>query len=437
MADLAVPLAGSSAADTYLAGDRLIAAARALGRGRDPSRVRVPRRERRLRPGRDGRRDHLGRSVAESIRLMGSKVAAKQAAAAAGVPLPPSREVDGEDASVWAAAAETVGFPLLVKASAGGGGKGMRLVAGADALAEAVRAARREAASAFGDPTVFLERYLAGARHVEVQVFGDAHGNVIHLGERECSIQRRHQKVIEETPSPGITPETRERMLAAAVALARSVAYVGARDGRVPRGSERGRPGGALPGDEHAPAGRAPGHRGGHRPRPGGPAAARRRGAPARAHPGGGERRRPCRRGAGLRRGPRCGTPAVHRRARPLGRGPGGPLGLRGRGRDEVSALYDPMLAKVVAHGRDRDEAVAVLARALRGSAIHGVTTNLASSDRRPGVDGLRRRRHPHRLPRPASRPARSRGARARAALPPGRSRAARGAAASGARPRF
>ena len=163
-----------------------------------------------------------------SIRAMGSKVAAKRLAAEAGVPLAPSAELTADDPAAWAVAGAEVGFPLLVKASAGGGGKGMRLVATADDLVDAIAGARREAASAFGDPTVFLERYLAGARHVEVQVFGDTHGTVIHLFERECSIQRRHQKIVEESPSPGTTPATLARMLEAAVALARAVDYVGA-----------------------------------------------------------------------------------------------------------------------------------------------------------------------------------------------------------------
>ena len=124
---------------------------------------------------------------------------------------------DGPDD--WRAAAEKVGFPLLVKASAGGGGKGMRLVAGVEGLEDAVNGARREAAAAFGDGTVFLERYLTASRHVEIQVFGDGHGTAIHFGERECSVQRRHQKVVEEAPSPVVRPETRARMGDVACAL--------------------------------------------------------------------------------------------------------------------------------------------------------------------------------------------------------------------------
>ena len=117
---------------------------------------------------------------------------------------------------------------MLVKASAGGGGKGMRVVRTPDELVEAVAGARREAAASFGDPTVFLERYVERARHVEVQVFGDTHGKVVHLFERECSVQRRHQKIVEESPSPGATPATLEAMYAAALSLARAIGYVGA-----------------------------------------------------------------------------------------------------------------------------------------------------------------------------------------------------------------
>ncbi|WP_426571123.1 acetyl/propionyl/methylcrotonyl-CoA carboxylase subunit alpha [Aquihabitans sp. McL0605] len=153
----------------------------------------------------------------EVIVAMGDKINAKAAAVAAGVPTLPSTE----DATQ----AGTVGYPLLVKASAGGGGKGMRIVERAEDLDEAVAAARREAKSSFGDDRVFLERYVARSRHVEIQILGDDHGTIVHLGERECSIQRRHQKVIEESPSPGIQQPTREAMGAAALALAEAIGY--------------------------------------------------------------------------------------------------------------------------------------------------------------------------------------------------------------------
>jgi propionyl-CoA carboxylase alpha chain len=156
----------------------------------------------------------------EAIETMGDKLAAKAAAAAAGVPVLPSSE-DPADAS-------EVGFPLMVKAAAGGGGKGMRLVSDPADLAEAVAAARREAFGGFGDDTVFLERYLPRCRHIEVQILGDTHGNVVHLGERECSIQRRHQKIIEESPSTAVDDGLRAAMGDAAVRLAASIGYCSA-----------------------------------------------------------------------------------------------------------------------------------------------------------------------------------------------------------------
>ncbi len=168
---------------------------------------------------------------ARAMESMGSKVQSKRLVAAAGVPLVPGAELPDTglaDETDPLQVAATVGYPLLVKASAGGGGKGMRSVAAPDELVEAVATARREAASSFGDPTVFLERHLDPVRHVEVQVFADMHGNIVHLFERECSIQRRHQKVLEESPSPGATPKTLQGMYAAAVAAARAVDYVGA-----------------------------------------------------------------------------------------------------------------------------------------------------------------------------------------------------------------
>ena len=159
------------------------------------------------------------------IATMGDKIAAKRLAVQAGVPVAASGEVTGDDPAVWAAAAAQVGFPLLVKASAGGGGRGMRLVTEAAGLADAVEGARREAGSAFGDDTLFLEHFVVGARHIEVQVVGDQHGRRVHLFERDCSVQRRHQKVIEEAPAPGLTDAVRSRLVAAALDLATAVDY--------------------------------------------------------------------------------------------------------------------------------------------------------------------------------------------------------------------
>ena len=223
----AYPIGPAPAAESYLRGDRLIEVA--LASGADA-----------IHPGYGflSERAEFARAVAaagltfvgpppEAILAMGDKIRSRQAMIAAGVPVVPGTEKGLTDAEAQAAAAE-IGYPLLIKASAGGGGKGMRRVDRAEDVAAALSAARREAAKAFGDDTIYLEKLVEGARHVEIQVLADMHGNVLHLGERECSMQRRHQKVLEECPSPAVTPEIRERMGAAAVAAARAVDYVSA-----------------------------------------------------------------------------------------------------------------------------------------------------------------------------------------------------------------
>ena len=228
-ADLSVPLGGRTATETYLSAHSVIAAAEAS----DADAVH---------PGYGFLSENAEFAQAvidaglvwvgpppEAIAAMGDKLAAKETMTAAGVPTLPSIAVtDDMDGERLAAAATDIGFPVLVKASAGGGGKGMRIVDEPSTLADAVAAARREAAGAFGDDTVFLERYLAAPRHVEIQVLGDTRGNIIHCFERECSIQRRHQKVIEEAPSPAVTPALRERMGAAAVAAVSTIGYCSA-----------------------------------------------------------------------------------------------------------------------------------------------------------------------------------------------------------------
>jgi acetyl-CoA carboxylase biotin carboxylase subunit len=162
---------------------------------------------------------------ASAIEAMGSKIGARRLMERAGVPVVPGRTpADQTDAGV-AEAAAAIGFPVLVKASAGGGGKGMRIARDRASLAEAVPAARREAQAAFGDGTLYVERLIERPRHVEIQIFADGHGNVVHLFERECSVQRRHQKVIEESPSTALTPPLRARMGDAAVAAARACGY--------------------------------------------------------------------------------------------------------------------------------------------------------------------------------------------------------------------
>jgi len=217
-ADLAVRLPGVAPADTYLRADLLVDAARRAGADA-------------VHPGYGFLSENADFAAAvvdaglvwvgppaKAIAAMGSKLSAKRLMASAGVPTLPST-VD---------ASEVTEFPVLVKASAGGGGRGMRVVRDAAGLAEAVEAARREAASAFGDGTVFCERYLERSRHVEVQIIADVHGNVVPLGERDCSIQRRHQKIVEEAPSPAVSPALREALAAAAVDAARAVDYTSA-----------------------------------------------------------------------------------------------------------------------------------------------------------------------------------------------------------------
>jgi acetyl-CoA/propionyl-CoA carboxylase, biotin carboxylase, biotin carboxyl carrier protein len=165
---------------------------------------------------------------ARAIEVMGDKITAKNAVAAFDVPVVPGIAKPGLSDDDLVAAADEIGYPVLIKPSAGGGGKGMHLVEDPARLRDALATARREAASAFGDDTLFLERFVLRPRHIEVQVLADSHGNVVHLGERECSLQRRHQKVIEEAPSPLLDPQTRARIGAAACNTARSVDYLGA-----------------------------------------------------------------------------------------------------------------------------------------------------------------------------------------------------------------
>ena len=164
---------------------------------------------------------------ADAIAAMGDKVAARRLMHEAGVPIIPGTETDLRDEEILAAA-ERIGFPVFIKAAAGGGGKGMRRVQNMEELKRSLGAARREAQGAFGDDRIYLEKAIEGARHVEIQVLADAHGNVIHLGERECSIQRRHQKLIEEAPSPAVNEELRQRMGEVAVRAAQAVGYVNA-----------------------------------------------------------------------------------------------------------------------------------------------------------------------------------------------------------------
>jgi len=175
----------------------------------------------------DCRLTFIGPSAA-AIRKMGDKSAARKTMAAADVPVVPGSEGTLQDPQEAVALAETIGFPVMIKASAGGGGKGMRIAQNRDDLLSAVSTARSEAQAAFGDGSVYLEKFIGRARHVEIQVLADSYGNVVHLGERDCSMQRRHQKLIEESPSPAVDETLRDRMGQAAVRAAKAANYVNA-----------------------------------------------------------------------------------------------------------------------------------------------------------------------------------------------------------------
>ena len=378
LADEAVRLPGASPADTYLRGDLIIAAAGATGAGAvHPGYGFLSENAAFARACADAGLIFVG-PAPDTIAAMGSKVEAKAIMAAAGVPVLRGATITGDpepDPGDLAAAAAGVGFPLLVKAAFGGGGRGMRLVRDPAGLAAAVRSARGEAASAFGDGTVFLERFVTNPRHVEVQILGDATGEVVHLFERECSIQRRYQKIVEECPSPAVGEDLRAALTAAAVAAGEAIGYTGAgtvefvldRDGSFfflevntrlqvehPVTEEvtgldlvemqlriaEGEPlppevrGARISGHaievrlyaEDVPAGFVP------------------------------------------------TTGVLHRFAIPAA--PGVRVDTGFRDGSVVSPHYDAMLAKVIAHGRTRAEAARRLARALGQAEIHGLTTN-------------------------------------------------------------
>jgi len=227
-ADEAVLLGPAPSSESYLRGDAIIAAAQRVGaEAIHPGYGFLSEREWFARAVRDAGLIFVG-PPAEAIAAMGSKTAARQLAIAAGTPVVPGTTSALRDAAEAEQVAEQFGYPVLLKAAAGGGGKGMRVVHRRDELSGALAAAQREARNAFGDDAVYVEKYIVGPRHVEIQVLGDHHGTMLHLGERECSVQRRHQKMIEEAPSVAVTPELRARMGAAAVAAARAAGYTNA-----------------------------------------------------------------------------------------------------------------------------------------------------------------------------------------------------------------
>jgi propionyl-CoA carboxylase alpha chain len=378
LADESVHLPGTSPTETYLRGDLVLEAAAHTGadavhpgygflsENADFARACV-----------DVGLLFVGPSP-EAIEAMGSKITAKEMMHAAGVPVLPGATVDNDtdiDPGPLTEQAAAIGYPILVKAAFGGGGRGMRIVADPSELLDAVQSARREAASAFGDGTVFLEKFVESPRHIEVQIFGDRHGTVVQLGERECSIQRRYQKIIEEAPSPAVDDSLRAELGRAAVAAGKALSYEGAgtvefvmaEDGSfyflevntrlqvehpvtemvtgldLVRAQLLVASGQPLPAEMLAAA-------------PRGHAVEVRLYAEDVA--------------AGFM--PSSGT--LHTLQFPVLDGVRVDSGFTSG--SAVSTFYDPMIAKVIGHGLTREEASAKVARALRETRIHGVTTN-------------------------------------------------------------
>src|SRR6185436_6222811 len=227
-ADLALRIGEALPAQSYLRIDAIITAAKASGASAvHPGYGFLAENEDFAKACRDAGLVFIGPSP-EAIRAMGNKAGAKNIMQKAGVPCVPGYQGADQSDAVMLAEARKIGFPVMIKAVAGGGGRGMRLVPDAASFPDALRSARSEAQGAFGDASVILERAIVDPRHIEIQVFGDRYGNAIHLGERDCSVQRRHQKLIEEAPSPKVTPELRARMGAVAVAAVKSIGYEGA-----------------------------------------------------------------------------------------------------------------------------------------------------------------------------------------------------------------
>ncbi len=320
-----------------------------------------------------------------SITAMGLKDAAKTLMAEAGVPVTPGYLGANQDPDHLASEAGKIGYPVLIKAVAGGGGKGMRLVEKADDFADSLTSCQREAASSFGNAHVLIEKYIQRPRHIEVQVFGDSHGNVVHLFERDCSLQRRHQKVIEEAPAPGMDEATAQRAVRGGGACGQGGGLCRRGDDRIHR-RRVGRPARRphlVHGNEHPAAGRTSGDRGDHRGRSGGMAAA---GGLGRAIPlrqeelsinGWAMEARLYAEDPAKGFLPSIGTLELFE----LGEADG----ANGRRIDtgveegaEVSPFYDPMIAKVIAHGTSRDEARETLADMLDDSAVWPVRTNAA-----------------------------------------------------------
>lgn len=377
-ADESVHLPGTVPGDTYLRGDLILAAAAStnaeaihpgygfLSENADFAQSCI-----------DAGVTFVGPSP-HAITAMGSKIAAKDLMRDAGVPVLPGITIESqrdEDPETLSAAAYDIGFPILVKAAFGGGGRGMRIVRDDSELVEAVRSARREAASAFGDGTVFLEKFVESPRHIEVQIFGDRHGNVVHLGERECSIQRRYQKIIEEAPSTAVDESLRAELGRAAVSAGKALDYEGA--GTVefvmaPDGSFYFLEVNTRLQVEHPVTELVTGIdlvRAQLLVAAGQPLPAAMLDVTPRGHA---VEVRLYAEDVAAGFIPASGT--LHTLEFPDLAGVRIDAGFASG--SHVSTFYDPMLAKVIGYGADREEACHRVARALRDSRIHGVTTN-------------------------------------------------------------
>jgi propionyl-CoA carboxylase alpha chain len=374
-ADEAVPLGGATPAESYLRVEAVLAAAERTGADAVHPGYGFLAEQPELAAGCRKRGITFVGPPPEVLAVLGDKVEAKRIMAAAGVPMLPGAEVTGLDGGELLAAARRVGLPVMVKATFGGGGIGMRVVADPAELQAAVAAARRQAGAAFGDDAVFLERFLAGARHVEVQVLADAHGRVVHLFERECSIQRRHQKLVEEAPSSAVHPDLRRRLGEAAVAAAGAVGYVGT--GTVEFLLDEGGRFFFLEVNariqvEHPVTEAVTGldlvrlqllvAAGEPLPEAAARAGLRGHAVEARLY------------AEDPRRGflPQAGT--LHRFR--VAEAPGVRVDAGVADGSVVGVHYDPLLAKVVAHAPSRAEAAGLLAAALAGARLHGVATN-------------------------------------------------------------
>jgi propionyl-CoA carboxylase alpha chain len=405
-ADEAVPLGGVAPAESYLRVDAVLEAAERTGADAVHPGYGFLAENPELAAGCRKRGITFVGPPPEVLAVLGDKVEAKRVMAAAGLPVLPGAEVAGLDGDQLVAAAERVGLPVMVKATFGGGGIGMRVVREPAELQAAVDAARRQAGAAFGDDAVFLERFLRAPRHVEVQVLADAHGRVVHLFERECSVQRRHQKLIEEAPSPAVNAGLRRRLGDAAVAAAEAVGYVGA--GTVefllePPGED---PGGffflevnARIQVEHPVTEAVTGLDlvrlqllvAAGEPLPDEAVHAGLRGHAVEARLYAEDPRRGFLPQAGSLHRFRVEAPAGVRVDAGVADG------------SVVGVHYDPLLAKVIAHAPGRAEAAGLLAAALAGARLHGVTTNrdlLVGVLRHPGflageVDTAFLERHP------------------------------------------